>query len=512
MKVTMSPPLFLICLLVVALGSCPSRAATWYVDNEAKGGNRGTSWDDAWRSFAEIRWGRDGVSPGDTVFISGGISSKTYPEQLAPNAGGTADAPITIRPGDAPGHGGEVIITATNRFGGIFLKSAANVCIDGNVTGACHIVVRKCADGGVTLAGDTFGILLKHLEVDDNGDQKNRHGISINVKEYKMPIVEISRCRIHNNFQDQINATKPAGQAPGFGFIRVHDCEIYNLADDGFQTGVGGVDFYNNRVYGRRTGGGPGHPDGIQFMGDRYRVYGNTFFNLAAPGLIANSFIFIDFFTLPEMGPRRMADVQVFNNLVYEEGGGAKDLLRGIAVKIEDKSTTALSGLLIANNTVIGMPGWAMTLAFGGLPPTALDSLVIENNVFHDCARNPECRTAILLGLNTDLFTVGSHGNAVNLVFDYNCVSPGRHGSSDVAMKRAIADKGWAFRSGCQANGFMAEPALDAQFRPLNRHSPLIDAGADLSRFFSADIEGTPRPQGKAWDVGAFEYKAAGNE
>ena len=41
----------------------------------------------------------------------------------------------------------------------------------------------------------------------------------------------------------------------------------------------------------------------------------------------------------------------------------------------------------------------------------------------------------------------------------------------------------------------------------LKSGSPLIDAGTDLSAVMdSVDIIGTSRPQGDAWDVGAFEY------
>ena len=49
-----------------------SYAASYYVDKAANGANNGTSWSNAWESFADIYWG--GVKSGDTIYISGGTS------------------------------------------------------------------------------------------------------------------------------------------------------------------------------------------------------------------------------------------------------------------------------------------------------------------------------------------------------------------------------------------------------------------------------------------------------
>ncbi len=54
--------------------------------------------------------------------------------------------------------------------------------------------------------------------------------------------------------------------------------------------------------------------------------------------------------------------------------------------------------------------------------------------------------------------------------------------------------------------GNLAEdPLLDDDHRP-GTGSPLIDAGADASTWgVTTDLEGTERPQGEAWDIGAYE-------
>lgn len=88
-------------------GSTPADN-NWYVDNEAPPGGDGTSWATAWNSFSAINWGA--LQPGDTVYISGGTTSKVYSSPMQVNASGAPGAPIRITKGIDPGHDGEVIL------------------------------------------------------------------------------------------------------------------------------------------------------------------------------------------------------------------------------------------------------------------------------------------------------------------------------------------------------------------------------------------------------------------
>ena len=60
-----------------------TQAANWYVDNVASGSTKnGKSWANAWTSFSSVVWGSSGVIAGDTLFISGGSTSKVYKDIL----------------------------------------------------------------------------------------------------------------------------------------------------------------------------------------------------------------------------------------------------------------------------------------------------------------------------------------------------------------------------------------------------------------------------------------------
>lgn len=122
----------------------PLWAANHYIDNAASGGNDGTSWTDAWESFADIVWAS--IDSGDTVYISGGSTSKYYYEQLT--AGKSFSSLTTITKGTDSGHNGTVIIDGADTRSYAYYNSSKDYIKLYNITlqGATSYVIYVSGD------------------------------------------------------------------------------------------------------------------------------------------------------------------------------------------------------------------------------------------------------------------------------------------------------------------------------------------------------------------------------
>ncbi len=134
-------------ILIFLLGVSLCWATNYYVDKNAGGNNSGTSWSNAWTSFGSINWNL--FQAGDTLFISGGSSSKTYFETLNINATqGTSSNRIIITKGNSAGHNGEVIIDGQDsRAAGITNSSSNN-----NYITISHLTVKNHTDRELDLS------------------------------------------------------------------------------------------------------------------------------------------------------------------------------------------------------------------------------------------------------------------------------------------------------------------------------------------------------------------------
>jgi hypothetical protein len=474
------------------------------VDNEATGNNDGSEWENAWQSFADIQW--SSINPGDYIYISGGLSSKTYSEQLAIGASGSSGLPITISVGQDNGHNGEVIITHDSH--GIYMSGKSYITIDGNYKGNRNIYVYNCGSDGIYVKGSNINnISLTYVEVGWNGDAKDEDGIHVEVTSYSYypdPIIEISYCLIHDNYQDQIMALKPdhSIRATDYGAVIVHHNDIYNMNDDGFQAACGGIDFYENTVHGRVSHGSSGHADGIQFLGgDFTQIFNNEFYDSVNQNSDSNSYIFVDPYSSTS---RAIANLKIYNNLIHETGTPApNEYLRGIAFKAES-GINHVSDILIANNIIVGTPAWGMTLTFNSLDSDNVNNVKVYNNILYNCYTLSGGQF-MLMGSGS--YTTGSEGDGADVTIDYNNVNAGNQGKTTVNFKGSIYNyNNFRSASGCQDSEQIGDPDLDENHKP-NAGSPAIDNGFDLSSYYTTDRDGNPRIV--PWDIGAYEYTGA---
>lgn len=300
--------------------SVSALAAVYYVDQDAAGKADGTSWTDAWNGFYQIDWSR--LRPGDTVFVSGGSTSKTYREPLLIGADGAAGVPITITRATDTGHDGKVIINGGESLD--ILISFEN---------RSHVTISD-----LTLQVNSRG--GRGVDIDES-QSITVSGLTISLSGRAGIFVEESQdCLLLNNRIETVEFTEQ--QTDGI-YSQRNRKNIYD----------GNHIVINNRYE-------DGHNDGIQsYMDDSLTIRNNSI-ELDNPKRINSQGIFCT--TLS-------GTFSVYNNVVY-----APNTYNSlIALKIPSPSFHAI----IVSNTLIGGK-------WGSIKVEGDSHAVIKNNIVWD--------------------------------------------------------------------------------------------------------------------------------
>ena len=230
-------------------------ATDYYVDGSVSSSGNGLSWATAWKTLANINWSV--VDPGETVYISGGTSGKTYSGSLSPptTEQGTATNYIKIFIGkyapDNTNHSGTVTI------GGILLQT------DASAQKYIHIKGFEVTGGNVNLDCSSCsspptlkGIILDSLYIHDYGAQ---FGIRVIVKSDSLII---QNCII-------IDCLNPLGDCAG-----QRDCVHLNYWQNAHPINT----IIRNCWMEMRSQDPSAHNDVIQSVhADGFTIYNNTF-------------------------------------------------------------------------------------------------------------------------------------------------------------------------------------------------------------------------------------------
>ncbi len=169
------------------------------------------------------------------------------------------------------------------------------------------------------------------------------------------------------------------------------------------------------------------------------------------------------------------------NNLIYDEHAS------GMSLYQIDAAQPAIDNVVVNNTIVVASDGrWALNINSGSTGNTAYNNILLNLNPNHGSI---QIAADSLPGFTSD----------------YNAV-----------VDRFTADQGntfidfatWKAMTGQDAHSFISDAAslfMGNGDYHLSPTSPAIDKGTPMDAP-SVDLDGTPRPQGNGYDVGAYEY------
>ena len=518
-----------------------SWAADFYVAQNQVGANDGSNCSNArsvsWFNTAS-NWANPKqagkVGPGDTIHLCGTFTFAANDSTngiLKIPGSGSDGSPVTILFED----GAKLQSPQFSTNGAIFCHwywgCHGNVIIDGGTNGIIENtdngtgLAYHAASTGVVVSGwsslqTTSNVEVKNLTIRNiylnlgsspeasDTDGQGTMGISIGGN--------LTNISIHNN----IVSNSRIGINGGFDGVTWNNIDIYNnyVSDHCWGMSIAGlrvtssatnVTIHNNEITGWLNWQCPAnakyctdktdvyHTDGIiTWSGNNEGtpVYAPLIYNNYIHGNLGNGsptgFIYCTVGN-PIANTTPGSECIIFNNLLVGEDGGVGRVWFG--------GNTENNKLY--NNTFIGM---------SSNPSSTFNPCIISSSLGGDIYKNNICINF------SQVFATQWAGDPAtiisamdnNIFYNFNTPNPNRlyFGSGyaySLAQWRAL---------GRDVNSVTTNPLLDSSYKPTVGSSA-INAGADLSSVgitaLNSDKAEVTRPQGSAWDIGAYEYAAA---
>jgi CSLREA domain-containing protein len=437
----------LVVVMIIPTGLLVPHATTenvYYVSPDGDDANPGT-FDQPWRT---IQHAVDSVGPGDTIWVRGGM----YNEGLVIETSGLPGLPITLI-----GYPGETAILDGNG-----LERRDGIVIGG----ADYWTFQDLVIQDYSLEGERgFGFVSWH----------NSQGITLRYLEFSLvgtPIKfhqggeEVLIEDVYGHDYDHTGFDCRPGSCRGFTLRRV-TMEGNDMAMDGFAAEEGVALLVEDCFAEGHVG------DGFDFQSDRTTLRrvisrNNGASNIKLGGL----------------------DSTLINSLSYDSG--QINLVLG-----EGGSYTVI------NNTIANRTSYGYLATLGGYETSIPTSIILYNNIFYN--DHPQ------MGGTMVYFPDGAI-----LTDDYNLYyNPYREDDVICAdfLDRCfsgdeINDGTWYAASGNGQHSLYGDPLfVDATDRDyhLTAYSPAINTGT-AEGAPSVDLDGTSRPQGEGFDMGAYEY------
>ncbi|MEI6143483.1 MAG: choice-of-anchor Q domain-containing protein [Mariniphaga sp.] len=423
------------------------------------------------------------IHPGDIVCLEAGTRSflRLY------NFHGTVDHPIVFI-----NCGGEVIIRDNNTQYGISIENSSYLRLTGTGSIGVKYGVRilECThDGamGIAVGSRSTNFELDHIEVAHTGfagimaKTDPQCDLSTNGDNFTQYQTIIHDNYVHDtggeglyighsfyggitNNCDGQDVTLIPGVLKG---VRIYNNMLDNIGWDGLQVSSATEDceIYGNKVTNYGTSGTFAQNSGIQIGGG---TTGKCYNNYIANGSGNGMSIF------------GLGNNDIYNNIILNSGTYYYNESIGsiYGIFVDDRATIPNSSFNFYNNTIVN-------------------------------SRNDGIRFMSIISLNNKFYN--------NII-----LKPGSLGYySEYSKETSYINVGSVDGvSSLQSNNFfykdlstiLFEDALNDNYR-LTKNSPAVDAGKDLASYgINTDFDSNSRPNGKNFDLGAFEYTPPCNE
>jgi hypothetical protein len=453
--------------LILLLFACGNLHATSYYVSTSGTGNA-SSWTNK-QIYKSFSWTK--LAGGDTVYFDGGIYSLSS-VFLFSNINPTST--VVITKGKDAGHNGEVIIQniTTSNLHTINISGCRNLKFTGlTIKAMCSGVDAPTTYIAALRVDNSTNITIDSCNITSNG-----HGSGIYLNSVTTPFITNNRIEVLDN---SVNMEA--------------DVIHVNHGDNATITG-------NTLKSGKLNANA--HPDLLQFGN-----YGGTPTNRKVT-TIANNFMLCLNTSCPMMAGINSDNTQptqwlIYNNIIVQKNSGNTGIV--LYDGYDESTYNGKSSAKIFNNTVINGSGQNAKLG-------NLDTLVMKNNIFYNTGSSNENVwfsdrdgfTPLVKDIDYNQYYSGSNSNA-----DIDTGSATGIENSDLILTK------WQVK-GYDTHGSTAVPsfvnfwgtnATDYQLAP---GSEGIDKGTTIP-LTSPAFDGTVRPQGAAYDRGAFEYTSGIN-
>jgi hypothetical protein len=200
-----------------------------------------------------------------------------------------------------------------------------------------------------------------------------------------------------------------------------------------------------------------------------------------------------------------ISHIRIYNNTFTSDEDD-----RGAPILFENNFDSTSDDVYIDNNTFMHT-FYGIRLESGSGKTTTFTNLKIRNNIFYE--------TRIGGAVTTSVIGTLTWANEEDAVFDYNLMYSasglrwdwldGAGGIKKVYTSLAAWNTDHAIQN---HNPASADPLfMSASNFALQTTSPAKNTGIAIGEF-DTDLLNVSRPQGAAWDIGAYEYVSGGND